>query len=38
MEDENLRAEVMALDWLELHPLGHRRARFEGGASSWLTP
>jgi hypothetical protein len=33
-----VRAEVMALDWLELHPLWHRRARFEGGASSWLTP
>jgi hypothetical protein len=33
-----VRAEVLALDWLALHAQGHRRARFEGGQSSWLTP
>ena len=31
-------AEVTSIDWLELHADGHRRARFEGGASQWLQP
>lgn len=29
-------ARVDAIDWLELHADGHRRARFAGGAASWL--
>lgn len=29
-------AEVLAVDWLELHAQGHRRARFGGGAATWL--
>lgn len=30
---------ISSLDWLELHPEGHRRARFEAGAPArWLTP
>jgi pyridoxamine 5'-phosphate oxidase len=36
-----LRAEVQSLDWLELHPEGHRRARFTRGqepAGQWLAP
>jgi hypothetical protein len=36
-----LRAEVQSLDWLELHPDGHRRARFTRGqepAGQWLAP
>ncbi len=33
-----VRAEVLAIDWLELHPDGHRRARFAGGTATWLTP
>lgn len=31
-------AEVLTMDWLELHAEGHRRARLDGSASSWLTP
>lgn len=31
-------ATVQELDWLELHPDGHRRASFGAGAASWLTP
>lgn len=31
-------AEVQQIDWLELHPDGHRRARFEGGNGVWLAP
>lgn len=32
-------AKVKALDWLELHPEGHRRARFAGASGGvWLTP
>jgi hypothetical protein len=29
-------AEVLSVDWLELHPQGHRRARFAGGDAIWL--
>jgi hypothetical protein len=31
-------AQVDAIDWLELDPAGHRRARFERGSRGWLTP
>jgi pyridoxamine 5'-phosphate oxidase len=31
-----IEAEVLAIDWLELHPEGHRRARFTAGGSLWL--
>ncbi len=31
-------AHVEALDWLELHPQGHRRARFDAAGADWLTP
>lgn len=31
-------AHVQAVDWLELHPLGHRRARFDAGGATWLQP
>jgi len=31
-------AEVLAIDWLELHPDGHRRAVFGDGAARWLQP
>ena len=31
-----IHAEVQSIDWLELHPAGHRRARLEPGASVWL--
>jgi len=33
-----VRAAVLAIDWLELHTDGHRRARLAGDASVWLTP
>jgi hypothetical protein len=34
-----LTAQVTAIDWLELHAQGHRRARFEPGhAPQWLVP
>jgi len=29
-------ADVQSVDWLELHPQGHRRARFAGGQAIWL--
>ena len=31
-------ARVVALDWLELHPLGHRRAVFDDEGSRWVQP
>jgi hypothetical protein len=31
-------AQVLSIDWLELHPQGHRRARFDGGEGTWLQP
>jgi hypothetical protein len=34
-----VQAHVLAIDWLELHALGHRRARFEPGSPArWLQP
>ncbi len=34
-----LEARVLSIDWLELHTLGHRRARFGIGATAcWLQP
>jgi hypothetical protein len=29
-------ADVLSIDWLELHPKGHRRASFGDGAALWL--
>ena len=31
-------AQVLAIDWLELHSEGHRRALFDGNAARWLQP
>ena len=31
-------ASVLTIDWLELHPMGHRRAIFEDGAARWIQP
>jgi len=31
-------ARVQAVDWLELHAAGHRRARFQGNERAWHTP
>jgi pyridoxine/pyridoxamine 5'-phosphate oxidase len=31
-------AAVDEVDWLELHPQGHRRARFSAGMAEWLQP
>jgi pyridoxamine 5'-phosphate oxidase len=31
-------ARVHEIDWLELHPDGHRRARLQEAQSAWLTP
>ena len=31
-------ARIEAMDWLELHPEGHRRARFAPGDPHWLQP
>ncbi|AKJ31185.1 pyridoxamine 5'-phosphate oxidase family protein [Caldimonas brevitalea] len=31
-------AAVTSLDWLELHPEGHRRARFDVDGARWLQP
>ena len=31
-----IEADVQAIDWLELHPQGHRRARFADGQALWL--
>lgn len=33
-----LTATVEAIDWLELHALGHRRARFDAQGGVWLAP
>ncbi len=33
-----LSAEVQAVDWLELHAEGHRRALFDAGGGRWLAP
>jgi pyridoxamine 5'-phosphate oxidase len=31
-------AQVLSLDWLELHADGHRRARFGPDGAQWLQP
>ncbi|PPE71263.1 pyridoxamine 5'-phosphate oxidase [Caldimonas thermodepolymerans] len=31
-------AQVLSLDWLELHAEGHRRARFDADGARWLQP
>jgi hypothetical protein len=31
-------ADVLTLDWLELHPDGHRRAVFDNGDARWVQP
>lgn len=31
-------AHVQSIDWLELHPDGHRRARFDAEGGRWLVP
>jgi len=31
-------AQVQSLDWLELHPEGHRRALFSSGGPQWVQP
>lgn len=31
-------AQVLAIDWLELHPEGHRRALFDAAGAHWLQP
>jgi len=31
-------AKVLSIDWLELHELGHRRARFDGHDGVWVQP
>ena len=31
-------AQVSAVDWLELHAQGQRRARFDASGAAWLTP
>ena len=31
-------AQVLTIDWLDLHRSGHRRARFDGSGSQWLQP
>ena len=33
-----MEAELLSLDWLELHRDGHRRARFDGDGARWLQP
>lgn len=33
-----LDAAVEAIDWLELHPQGHRRAAFDAAGARWLQP
>ncbi len=33
-----LEADVEAIDWLELHPAGHRRAAFDAAGARWLQP
>jgi hypothetical protein len=31
-------ARVLSLDWMELHPDGHRRAVFEPSHATWVQP
>lgn len=31
-------AQVLSIDWLELHASGHRRARFDDAGARWLQP
>ena len=33
-----LAAQVQSMDWLDLHPEGHRRALFSAAGAVWLTP
>lgn len=33
-----LEAQILSVDWLELHASGHRRARFDASGAVWLTP
>jgi hypothetical protein len=33
-----IEAQVLSWDWLELHPQGHRRARFDATGGRWLQP
>jgi pyridoxamine 5'-phosphate oxidase len=33
-----LEGAVVSIDWLELHPGGHRRARFDAQGARWLQP
>ncbi len=33
-----INAQVQTIDWLELHPDGHRRAVFEGSLGRWVQP
>ncbi len=33
-----LEAQILSVDWLDLHATGHRRARFGASAAVWLTP
>ncbi len=33
-----LAAQVQAVDWLELHAQGQRRARFDATGAAWITP
>ena len=33
-----LAAQVLSVDWLELHPQGHRRALFSADNAAWITP
>ena len=33
-----LAAQVQAVDWLDLHPEGHRRAMFSAAGAVWVTP
>jgi hypothetical protein len=33
-----LAAQVLAVDWLELHALGHRRAVFDDAGARWVAP
>ena len=33
-----LEAQVQAIDWLELHAEGHRRALFDAAGRRWLAP
>ena len=33
-----INAQVLAIDWLELHRSGHRRAVFDSGGARWVQP